>query len=195
MATVILWLSLFMSISANAQFPMTIRTPYGNARIPSAVPIRYPRINDDGGAIKMKRYDYSVVLKSGEVVNGTGRIQLKKGKAYIQFNRGKNTRIFYPEQTQSITKMTTKDHKMVGVPAFHDSCWLFQVSEGKINKFAIAPEWGTPFFSAIQKDKQKRPVVVSKNNVIEMVQENPAALKKAKKNKLEDAIRIYNRPF
>lgn len=192
----IITFALFVSYNTSkAQFGTTystIHTPYGKATIQTPG-MGFMPIYNHGVRPAMKKYDYTVTLKSGEVYKGKGKIQLYKHKCYIRFYRGKKFKLFNPVDTKSISMITSNGRKMTGIPAFNDSCWLFKVYEGKINKYAIMPEWGSPYFSAIQKDKNKPPVQLTKEHVIEMVKENTDALKKAKKGKLIDAIKIYNR--
>ena len=174
----------------------TMNTPYGKVNIPSPAMAGtyFSFFKSGGGSPQMKRLDYTVVLKSGEIYKGKGKLHFYKGKYYIQFYKGKKLRLFNPEDTKSISTIAEMGRKMIGMPAFNDSCWLFKTFEGKINKYSVTPEWGTPFTAGIQKDRQKQPLKISKDNVIELVQDNPEALKKAEKGKLLDAIRLYNRP-
>lgn len=183
---------IILATNVNAQFgPTIIRTPYGNVTVNTPSYPLFPIWAPHG--MRMKKYDYTVLLKSGEVYKGRGKIQQYKGKSYIKFYSGKRFRLFNPADTKSISMVTSMGRKMIGIPSFNDSCWLFKVYEGKISKFAIIPEWASPYVSAIQKNKKKPPKQLSKENVLEMVKENPDALQKAKKGKLIDAIRIYNR--
>ncbi|SEA26476.1 hypothetical protein SAMN05192529_1125 [Arachidicoccus rhizosphaerae] len=196
--TVLLALALLLCLCCYNSFGQysSMHTPYGKVNIPnpSTGTTFLPFLKSGSGSPKMKALDYTVVLNSGEIYKGTGKLRLYKGKYYIQFYKGKKLRLFNPEDTKSITAITEMGRKMVGLPAFNDSCWLFKTYEGKINKYSVAPEWGTPYPAAIQKDPQMPPVEISKENVMNFVQDNPEALEKVKKGKLLDAVRIYNRP-
>lgn len=168
----------------------TIKTPYGQVRVPNVAPLTYFPIARGSNGIQFKKYEYTVLLKSGEVYQGKGKIQVYKGKSYIKFYQGKKFRLFNPKDTKEIFRMLPAAGKMAGYPSFNDSCWLFKVSQGKISKYAIAPEMGTSYVCAIQKDNKESPKAITQENVIEMVEDNAEALKNAKKNKLMDAIRI-----
>ena len=81
---------------------------------------------------------------------------------------------------------------MTGRPAFGDSCWLFQVSKGKLNTYSIYPQKGTIYISAVTRDPQTDPIRINQANIIQLVQDNPKALKFAGKMKLMRAINAYN---
>lgn len=185
-------IALVSSIGVKAQFgsvPMSIQTPYGNATIYQNT---YMPMYFGNGGIPFKKYQYTVILKNDSVFTGKGKMQIKKGIAHLILKGKNSVKEFYPKDTKEVYRVLENKNKIYGIPSFEDSCWLFKVYDGKINEFAIVPEWGTPFFSAVQKGEGSPVYKITKENVIPLVNDNPKALKKAEKNKLNAALEIYN---
>jgi len=188
--------SLFLSISIQAQPPMapTFMLMPANmnrqlvfAKNNTFLPSHYM------GRIPLLRHLYTVVLKNGRTYAGKTKMQLNNGRSYLKLKEKGGFKRFYPKDTRQIYIVSKKGRKMIGHPDFGDSSWLFQVSEGPINTFAVIPEWETIFISAVQKDTLLPPLRIKQPTIVQMVSDNPKALKKAKKRRLMDAIVIYNK--
>lgn len=189
---VFLSFALMISTDVNAQYfsmPTTIRTPYGNVTTynNSYMPMVF------GKSIPYKKHEYTVVLKNDSVFIGKGKMNTNKGIAFLRLKSKNASKKFTPKDTKEVYRLTKDGTKISGVPSFKDSCWLFKVFEGKINEYAIVPEWNTTFISAVQKGDDPRILKITKENIVPLVSDNPKALKKAKKEKLDVALDIYNK--
>ncbi len=188
-------LMFLVVVKAQAQFgytpPMNIQTPRGNVTIPGS--FNYSPIFYGSQGIALKKYDYTIVLKNDSVVTGKGKISVKKGLSSLIIKTADGEkRTYTPSETKEIYTVFFNGYKFSGKPYFTDSCWLFRTRNGKIIQYAIAPEVGTPYYSAIQKGDDGVVFSLTKEHLIPLINDNPKALKKAEKNKLSDAIDIYN---
>lgn len=150
------------------------------------IPITYQ------GHIPLHRHAYTVVLKNGTTYTGKTKMQLNNGRSYLRYRENGGFKRFFPKDTKEIYIIRRQGDTMVGRPTTGDTSWIFQVSKDKINTFSVVPEWETTYISYVQKDTLTRPVKINQDNIIQMVQDNPKALKNAKKNRLMKAILIYN---
>ncbi|WP_156522706.1 hypothetical protein [Arachidicoccus ginsenosidimutans] len=192
---VILFFSIaFISVNVKAQFgapmPTTIHTPYGN--VTTYQNTYMPFYFGGGKGVSFKKYNYTVVLKNDYTFTGKGKMHSKKGITYLVLKGKDGEKEFYPADTKEAYIIGDGGIKISGIPSFNDSCWLFKVSEGRINEFAIVPELGTPYISAVQKGNGAPILKITKENIMPLVNDNPKALRKAEKDKLNNALDIYN---
>ncbi|PZP43959.1 MAG: hypothetical protein DI598_15060 [Pseudopedobacter saltans] len=187
-------LAFLGAVETQAQFgytpSMNIQTPRGNVTIPGSY--HYAPVFYGSQGIALKKYDYTIILKNDSTITGKGKIKVKKGisSLTIKTANGEN-RTYTPSETKEIFTVSLYGQKISGTPYFSDSCWLFKTRGGKISQYAIAPEIGTDYYSAIQKG-DGRIFPLTKEHLISLVNENPEALKKAEKGKLDKSIEIYN---
>jgi hypothetical protein len=99
--------------------------------------------------------------------------------------------VIKPRDTKEIYRIDETGLKIAGMPT--DSCWLFLAVKGKINGYSYLAEKGSSSLIAIQKGEGAPILPLNKDNLEEMVAENPEALKFAKKKKLEKAITTFNK--
>lgn len=79
-----------------------------------------------------------------------------------------------------------------GVPA-GDSCWLFRVMSGAVNAYSYLPEPKNDYIIAIQKGGVGNPIVrLTRQNLQELIADDPRALKILERGNSYEAIRIYN---
>ena len=190
-------LSVIVALSSlsilNAQFvstPVNVRTPYGNVTtyIPSYMPMYY-----GGRGPVSRKYDYTAILKDGTSFSGYGKINIDKNinRVKLKNKDSKETKEFVPSETKELYSLLASGQKISGIP-FHDSCWLFLTTPGKVNLYAILPEYGTEYVSAMQTGENAPIEWITKEKVMALVNDNPKAFKKAKKGKVFEALMMYN---
>ncbi|MFM7859343.1 MAG: hypothetical protein ACKO96_47325 [Flammeovirgaceae bacterium] len=194
----LLFIIFFCSISSLAQMmPMnnTIRTPYGNATYTTWVP--GPRMYYGGTATPSYKYLFTIVLKTDNdsTLLVKAKIDASEKKHVIKAKVNKQKIVIKPTDTREISRIAPWGEKLVGLPT--DSCWLFLAIKGKINAYSYLAEKGTSSWGsiiAVQKGEGQPILPLNKDNLEEMVADNPEALTFAKKKKLEKAITAYNKP-
>ena len=145
------------------------------------------------GIMPIKNHLYSIILKSGDTLQAKVKMRFNNGRSYMMLkNPGTADRKILPKDTKQIYIIAKDGRKMIGQPSFGDTSWLFQVSKKYISTFAVIPEWGTDYISAVQKDTLAPPVRITQPTIVSMVKDDPVALKKAKKRLLILAIKAYN---
>jgi hypothetical protein len=192
-------IAAFCLISATAfsqmySVPSTIRTPYGNVTTYTNhyVPMYY------GGyqlPTVFKRAKLMVVLKNDSVLNIRAKFDAgsKQNAITLKGKKGALDKVYKPTDTKSITRIfTTGEAPIKGMPA--DSCWLFKVISGRINGYSNVPLQSHASVVAIQ-DGDDAIVKLTKDNLLAMMPERNEKLEKLfKKNKLIEAIKLYNNP-
>ncbi|HTJ52111.1 MAG TPA: hypothetical protein VL443_21765 [Cyclobacteriaceae bacterium] len=186
----IVLLLLCSAISYGQMMPMTstIRTPYGN--VPYTYNVYSPRNYRTSGNISVK-YEFLVKLKNDSTFTAKTRIDISKDKHSITVKRNKEKIEITPSETESITRLIPYEgRKVTGIPA--DTCWLFKIGVGKIISYSFLAEDNMQFITAIQHGDG--PIVpLTKNNLKEMIGEDPELLKLIEKNKLIKVIEKYNK--
>ncbi|MCZ8072419.1 MAG: hypothetical protein O9311_18905 [Cytophagales bacterium] len=190
-------LILFATASlAQMMVPMnnTIRTPYGNANYTTWVP--GPRMYYGGTATPSYKYPFTIVFKSDKdsTLLVKAKIDASEKNHVIRTKVNKQKVVIKPTDTREIYRIDNSGLKITGMPT--DSCWLFLAVRGKINAYSYLAEkglssWGS--IIAVQKGEGAPILPLNKDNLEEMVADNPEALKFAKKKKLEKALTTYNK--
>lgn len=190
---------IFFATASLAQMmvPMnnTIRTPYGNANYTTWVP--GPRMYYGGTATPSYKYPFTIVFKSDKdsTLLVKAKIDASEKNHVIRTKVNKQKVVIKPTDTREIYRIDNSGLKITGMPT--DSCWLFLAVRGKINAYSYLAEkglssWGS--IIAVQKGEGAPILPLNKDNLEEMVADNPEALKFAKKKKLEKALTTYNKP-
>ena len=195
-------IAFFIFSGINASFaqmmvPMnnTIRTPYGNASYTTWVP--GPRMYYGGTATPSYKYPFTIVFKTEKdsTLLVKAKIDASEKNHVIRAKVNKQKVVIKPTDTKEIYRIATSGEKIAGMAT--DSCWLFLAIKGKINGYSYLAEkgagsWGS--IIAVQKGEGQPILPLNKDNLEEMVADNPEALKFAKKKKLEKAVTTYNKP-
>lgn len=112
------------------------------------------------------KYDFTVTLNDDTSITLRSSLVVKKNKTYVVYKeKGKKQNIF-PAQTKSIYS-SDGTQRIDGIPA--DSCWLFLISKGRINSYAMFPTTDSYKTKAIQKGADGKIVPFTKKNLEEMV--------------------------
>lgn len=192
LASMLVLLTIFSS-QAQVMVPTTIRTPYGN--------VESTRLSMTSGGLPFNgqqslggpvRARMTVALVSDSIFNDiilfdylTDSISSitvprndKRGGDYV----------IYPKDTKLVSQLFNGKN-ITGVPA--DSCWLFKMVSGPISSYAEFPTDNSVYFIAIQKGDG--PILeMTKENLGEMVGDDPKLLKLIDKGKLVKAVWKYN---
>lgn len=183
--------SLLVTTAFAQMMPMsnTIRTPYGNATYTTWVP--GPRMYYGGPASPSLKHPFTIVFNGDSSVQVKAKIDISEKNHVIRTKINRQKLVIKPSDTKEIYRIDETGLKIVGMPT--DSCWLFLAVRGKINGYSYLAEKGTGSLIAIQRGEGSPILPLNKNNLEEMVADNPEALKFAKKKKLEKAITTFNK--
>jgi hypothetical protein len=184
-------LFVFISVYSRnifAQFitvPTKMSTPRGTITIPTQryTPMYYNYQNGN------RKHDFTIVLLNDSVVQAKTKINIGDSIHTLEWGKKENKTIIRPSETKEIYRMDD-GKKITGIPA--DSCWLFLVDDGKIKTYSITSETDYPLIQYMQKNETGPIMLLTKENMLEMVKDNEKASKLAEKGKLLKAISVYN---
>lgn len=149
-----------------------------------------------GTATPSYKYPFTIVFKSDKdsTLLVKAKIDASEKNHVIRTKVNKQKVVIKPTDTREIYRIDNSGLKITGMPT--DSCWLFLAVRGKINAYSYLAEkglssWGS--IIAVQKGEGAPILPLNKDNLEEMVADNPEALKFAKKKKLEKALTTYNK--
>ena len=188
---IICLLVIFSASGQGFYSPQTFSTPYGNVTTYQYhhLPNTYYRGNN--GPVSGKTH-YRIVFKNDSILNVYGKINIKDSVQSITYKLNKQKYKVKPSETKELVFKSYMDEvERSGIPT--DSCWLFRSASGKINSYSYLPYEGTMFIIAIQKGTSGPIVNLSKETLLEMIADNPKAIKKAENDNFYDAIRVYNK--
>lgn len=137
------------------------------------------------------KYPFTIVFSSDSIVQVKAKINVSEKNHFIKAKINKQKVVIKPKDTKEIYRIDDTGLKISGMPT--DSCWLFLAVKGKINGYSYLAEKGSSSLIAIQKGEGAPILPLNKDNLEEMVAENPEALKFAQKKKLEKAITTFNK--
>ena len=179
---------LYSAFGQGFYTPQTNTTPYGSYTTYQYhyMPSYY---GGNNGPVSTK-CDYKIVLKNDSIVEVFAKINIKDAIQSISFKRKKERFTITPSDTKEII-CASYFQPTKGIPA--DSCWLFKSFSGAITAYSYLPEPGTMFIVAVQKGKDGPIVALTEDALLDMVADNPKALKKVNDGKFVDAIKIYNK--
>jgi hypothetical protein len=155
----------------------TIRTPYGNATYTTWMP--GPRMYYGGTATPSYKYPFTIVFKTDKdsTLLVKAKIDASEKNHVIRTKVNKQKVVIKPTDTREIYRIASWGGKLVGIPA--DSCWLFLAIKGKISAYSYLAETGTSSWGsiiAVQKGEGQPILPLNKDNLEEMVADNPEAL-------------------
>lgn len=198
MRTTITVAIILLSVGLQAQIMIpntttrTIQTPYGPTQLSQTMwTSYYPNYGGSQVVPYVGKTNMSVVLKSDSVFNERMFFNVADSIHSLTLDRKEKKGgdiLVRPEDTKQISQVY--DGKlMVGIPT--DTCWLFKVTPGDINAYAPFPTNFQEFYTAIQKGDG--PIMkLNKENLKEMVSDQPKLFKLIDKGKLGRAIWKYN---
>ena len=185
------FISIINFTLCNAQFTPSsrINTPFGSAIIPGHYNTNF--FNFSPKNFETAKHDFLIELVNGEVLEVKTKIQFRDSTSFLKWKQNGETKILLPHETKSIYHSSYKRNIFKGIPI--KNAWVFQVDSAKINTFTITSDFikSTPI-THIQKHGNAEILPLTKENLVEMVADNPRALVLAKKNKLYKAIKAYN---
>lgn len=120
----------------------------------------------------------------------TSRIYTDEGRHHVDGRDAKNRRIsVFPNETESLISITPSGKRIVGMPAGDQ--WVFKVVEGRINAYFYLPDEEPKYVTLLQKDNGPM-LEFTPATLIEMVEDDPDAVKLIDDGKYVDAIILFN---
>jgi hypothetical protein len=181
--------ALFQNASAQwVNMPTTIRTPNGNVKINT--PVYMPMYRNYYYQKPNRKHDYTIVYLNDSIQTVKAKINISDSVHCLQWGKKSSLATVKPSETKEIYRLDEIGEKLIGKPL--DSCWIFLSDHGKINTYSITSEMEDPMIAYIQKGDTGAIVLLTEENLKEMVKDNEEALKLADKKKLLKAIEKYN---
>jgi hypothetical protein len=170
--------------------PMKINTPYGPRTIDGPRIYQAPMHFYSNGPYS-QRYTFTIVLSNDSLFSASAKIDLKENKNKLKVkSKGKKMEL-YPADTKTISRITSTGKAIIGIPA--DTCWLFKITEGKINVYSFLAEFDNAYAIAIQEGNDGEIVKLNEENVKYMVTGHENAMALAEKKRLLKAIQEFNK--
>ena len=139
------------------------------------------------------KYNFTVVISDDSTITSRAKIDITDKQHAIPMKVKKGVkRSIFPKETKELYRILPSGKKLSGIPA--DSCWLFKSVTGKINVYSSLAELGYTYITAIQNGDDGPIVPLTKKNLEAIIgtPENPRVLKLLEKNKLSQAIELFN---
>lgn len=139
-----------------------------------------------------QQYSFSIVLKNDSSFSAKGHINAEDKKAqFLVYRSHGTTKSLFPSNTKSLTLVGTDGTVIPGIPV--DSCWLFMTSKGRINQYSFRAKPETRDVVAIQKGSTGAIVLLTKENLLDLVgHDNASVIKLIENEKFLKAIAVFN---
>ena len=135
-----------------------------------------------------KKYNFSIILINGDTIKVKSQIHFSEDKHYILNGSNK----IYPENTKEIVAHFD-EYDFIGIP--NNFCWLFRNNDDNdpIFTYSFLPKDNNRYilFAKLQ-NNNLLPVIITTENIINLVKDDKIALEYALKNKPILAIKQYN---
>jgi hypothetical protein len=165
----------------------TIKTPYGPRTIQTGT--YSPAYNYYNVGSSNRKHIFTVVFLNDSSVEVKTKINLNDSIHTLSWGKKGNETTVKPTDTKEIYRMENGEI-ISGIP--HDSCWLFVAKTGKIITYSITSELDMPLIKYMQSRADGPILLITKENVLELVKENEKAVRIAENGNLIRAIRVYN---
>jgi hypothetical protein len=136
---------------------------------------------------KGHQYRFKITLHDGREDRVTAELYKYEGVYSLLIEGKDDMYLLYPKDTKTIS-VSGKNMQAVVT----DSCWLFQVEKGRINRYSVFPERDPKQTTAIQKGDNGKILSFTAENMAELVSDSRRALALVKKEELLKALLLYN---
>jgi hypothetical protein len=157
-------------------------------------PARYPGLGSRPSATAFEAAStkqlYTVVYLDSTITVVRAEMGDYKGRTFLMIDEPGVSKTIQPKDTKSLIAGTMEKQKYVAIP--RDSVWLFKVLSGTINAYSLLPKTDRRFIVGIQKGDDTPIILLTKENVLMMIEPTRWTGKLIAEGRLVEAIKSYN---
>jgi hypothetical protein len=140
---------------------------------------------------KVQKYAFVIVFKSDSSIVTYTNVELIFDTFIMMVGRGKDVTVVKPQHTKNVYRKLDNGKSITGTPI--GNAWIFKINEGPIFVYSYFADLTIKYENIAAIQKGNGPIVLlSRDNLLEMIEPGSDAYTLAKESELEKAIRMYN---
>ncbi|HMG94028.1 MAG TPA: hypothetical protein VK589_28405 [Chryseolinea sp.] len=141
---------------------------------------------------KVQKYTFVIVFNNDSSIVTQTNVELILGRFIMMVGSGKDMTVVKAEHTKNVYRRLDTGKHIPGIPI--DKAWIFKINEGPIFVYSFFSDAELKYENIAAIQKNDGPIVVlSRDNLLTMIEPGSDAYPLAENSELEKAIRKYNR--